>query len=63
MKSIDYLSEKFEDGGRFEEILEVYDNEHFYKWLMEYEFIGIHMKDNNYLVIPVEYIFTSYYIH
>ncbi len=56
------LEEVF-DAGRFEEILEVYDNELFYDWLMKYEFIGLHVYENQYLVIPVEDIFTSYRIH
>lgn len=57
------LEDTFEDGGRFSEMLEVYDKKKFYEWLMEHEFIGINTIRNQYVVIPVEYIFTSYWIH
>ena len=56
------LEEVF-DEGRFVNTIEVYDKDRFYKWLMNRDFIGLNIRENTYLVIPVEYIIQRYFIH
>jgi len=42
------------NGGRFEDFMEVYDKPSFLDFLFNHDFVGLHIKDNDYLIIPIE---------
>ena len=48
---------------RKQQIMEVVNPQLFYKLLLKYDGIAVHLKGNKYNVIPIEHLFVPMYYH
>ena len=46
-----------EEGGRFEDITDAHDRKTFLEFLVNYDFVALHIKDKRYLIIPIEDVY------